>query len=591
MGSDGGSYQRLVDGDTSSDITTSTDVPAPSPQQEARLSTLPLALASRPPASTPAAISAAPTPSKSTTATPLPRTQVLLIGLILYAATFPQNVLFPFLPFMVAHFNPELSTSQLGYRAGVIAAAFSVGTFFSSYIFGRLADRYGRKGCVCLGLLGTVGSSLLFGLSPSFPVAVTARLLAGLLCGNNGLSKTMISEITDDSNSAFAFSLVGTMDGLARLSAPSVGGFLSMPNAEYGWDIAFFADFPFFLPCFASAAVSAIALAAVLPLLRETLPASIRAANTKRMQRLSQPPHLSTEADRREEQLERLERQQKSVRSLLSHRPIAICIALNCCLMVLAVIINEGVPLWVVNDSQHFGFGFSSSAIGTIFTVLGPMQAITNLFIFPRVVQRFGYLATFRYCLSVVCLLCLIMPFIYYLSFSQVLVWIGLLGLFTLLVMHRSSGFTACFVLLNNTADNAQKASANGLAMSFASLAGVISPVVGGSVLAWSIEAGLPWPLDHSAMWMLCAVVAVIGWILIGKLPESANHKKQQAESSTKIDPAAAAAAAAEVEMRAVAGGRGGGDGVGAVTVTVNGGVSEVNGIGHQHDHTTTTVR
>ena len=246
------------------------------------------------------------TPKK---ATPLPRSQVLIIGLILYSATFPQNVLFPFLPFMVAFFNPELSTSQLGYRAGIIAAAFSVGTFFSSYIFGRLADRYGRKGCVLVGLLGTVASSLMFGLSTNFGMAVTARLLAGLLCGNNGLAKTMISEITDDTNSALAFAMVGMMDGLARLSAPSIGGWLSEPNRQYGWGVAFLDQFPFFIPCFFSAAISFVAIFFVLPWQRETLPMSIRIANTRRVIRqmhakqadVPQSVRLVDEAEEREE--------------------------------------------------------------------------------------------------------------------------------------------------------------------------------------------------------------------------------------------------------------------------------------------------
>jgi len=478
-------------------------------------------------------------------ATPLPRSQVLIIGLILYAATFPQNVLFPFLPFMVAHFNPELSTSQLGYRAGVIAAAFSVGTFFSSYIFGRLADRYGRKGCVLVGLLGTVVSSLMFGLSTSFGMAVAARLLAGLLCGNNGLAKTMISEITDDTNSALAFAMVGMMDGLARLSAPSIGGWLSEPNRQYGWGVAFLDTFPFFIPCFFSAAISFLAVFFVIPLQRETLPHSIRVANTRRLIRQQHSKQRDTLplsvrlADEAEERDEAAIRSRKSVWVLIRQKEIGVMVALNAILMVLALVINEGLPLWVVNDEAHYGFGFDSSHIGIVFTVLGPMQALSSLFIYPPIAKRYGFINTFKYCLLMVGVFSFLLPFTYYVRSSAPLVWTCLVGGFILLVMHRSSAFTTCFVMLNNVCTDEQKASANGLAMSVASAAGIVSPVIGGSLLAWSIDAGLVWPLDHSLMWVFCSVVSWIGVWLVGRMPLSANKKLSEHAKAAKLAEAA----------------------------------------------------
>ena len=524
-------YSNLID------ITDTTPSTSTSPATHDTLTTDPTAAINH----TSKLDTAATSTATSKAATPLPRSQVLIIGLILYAATFPQNVLFPFLPFMVAFFNPELSTSQLGYRAGVIAAAFSVGTFFSSYIFGRLADRYGRKGCVLVGLLGTVASSLMFGLSTNFGMAVSARLLAGLLCGNNGLAKTMISEITDDTNSALAFAMVGMMDGLARLSAPSIGGWLSEPNRQYGWNVAFLSQFPFFIPCFFSAVISLIAVFFVIPLQRETLPHSIRVANTRRLirqlhskQRDSLPMEVRL-ADEAEEREEAAIRQRKSVWVLIRQKEIGVMVSLNAILMVLALVINEGLPLWVVNDEAHYGFGFDSSHIGIVFTVLGPMQALSSLFIYPPVAKRFGFIATFKYCLLMVGVFAFLLPFTYYVRASSALVWTCLVGGFILLVMHRSSAFTTCFVMLNNVCTDEQKASANGLAMSVASAAGIVSPVIGGSLLAWSIDAGLVWPLDHSLMWVFCSVVAWFGVWLVGRMPLSANKKLSEHAKAAKL--------------------------------------------------------
>lgn len=588
-------YHSLVEVDADAPSSPSNDATQAAPSSAPSAPTVPL---SSPPSSSsnasppplqPPPRSPLPPPSPRP-ATPLPKLQVALIAVVLYSATFPQNVLFPFLPFMVAFFNPELSTSQLGYRAGVIASAFSVGTFFSSYLFGRLADRYGRKGCVLVGLLGTVLSSLMFGLSPNFAVAVIARLLAGMLCGNNGLAKTMISEITDDSNSAIAFALVGMMDGLARLSAPSIGGYLSQPNQEYGWGVEFFDLYPFFLPCFISAIVSVLGFLFVLPFLGETLPDSLRLANTRQLVRESHKksahaqPLWVLEADAREEAEEKAAKARKSPLALFRHREIRTMVLLNAILMVLALVINEGLPLWVVNDEEHFGFSFTASSIGAVFTVLGPMQSACQLLIYPRVTKRMGYLWTFRYCLFMVGVFCMLIPFTYYLSFSRALVWVGLVGGFVLLVLHRSSGFTTCFVVLNNVCTDEQKASANGLAMSVASLAGVVSPIVGGSMLAWSIDAGLPWPLDFSFMWTFCALFCALGYWLVSKMPQSANKKlhvdEKKAEETAEAEAGGGAVELGKVQVKGVDGvnDKSGESGVNGVSATNGTGVN-----GHTH--------
>ena len=49
---------------------------------------------------------------------------------------------------------------------------------------------------------------LCFGLSRSFPAVVASRALAGLLNGNVGVLKSMMGEITDDTNAAQGFSFI-----------------------------------------------------------------------------------------------------------------------------------------------------------------------------------------------------------------------------------------------------------------------------------------------------------------------------------------------------------------------------------------------
>ena len=77
--------------------------------------------------------------------TPLPWGKVLCVSLVLFSNTLGRLIIFPFLPFMVHRFYPDLEDTEIGYRAGYLGAAFSLGGFFGSIVWGVLSDRFGRR--------------------------------------------------------------------------------------------------------------------------------------------------------------------------------------------------------------------------------------------------------------------------------------------------------------------------------------------------------------------------------------------------------------------------------------------------------------
>jgi MFS family permease len=180
--------------------------------------------------------------------TPLPRLQMTIVALLQITEAWNINVLFPFVVFMVRDFG--VSEQSLGLYSGLLAGSFQIGQFMSATFWGRMSDKYGRKLTLVAGLSGSMVSGLLFGFSPNFPMAISSRLLSGLLNGNIGVMKSFLCVLTDDSNRTRAFSLLPMFWGLGSVIAPLAGGVLSQPARHYPQIFAgtTFEKFPYLLP-------------------------------------------------------------------------------------------------------------------------------------------------------------------------------------------------------------------------------------------------------------------------------------------------------------------------------------------------------
>eukprot|EP01040_Poterioochromonas_malhamensis_P013269 gene13269-14574_t len=182
--------------------------------------------------------------------TPLPTWQIVSVCMVQLAEACNVTVLFPFMAFMVEDMG--YTGSRLGYYVGGLAGAFCAAQFCSSVLWGMISDRYGRKIAIITGTLGAAAGMLIFGTAKVYVQAVMGRLIGGFLCGNLGVMKSFLAEITDDTNRGKGFSYISSFWAVGCLIAPLVGGLLSNPADKYP---AFFSQsglfgyFPYLLPC------------------------------------------------------------------------------------------------------------------------------------------------------------------------------------------------------------------------------------------------------------------------------------------------------------------------------------------------------
>eukprot|EP00698_Gefionella_okellyi_P022023 TRINITY_DN7237_c0_g1_i1.p1 TRINITY_DN7237_c0_g1~~TRINITY_DN7237_c0_g1_i1.p1 ORF type:complete len:599 (-),score=131.00 TRINITY_DN7237_c0_g1_i1:38-1834(-) len=208
------------------------------------------------------------------TQTPLPKKKLAVLLIIQFSEPFFLTMLFPFVAFMVEGFNVSSTPEGVGYFAGILASSFSFAQFLSSSLWGTLSDRWGRRPVLLCGLIGNIITAIVFGFSVNYPMAVAMRAATGLLNGNVAVCKTYMREVTDGTNQALGFSLLGCVWSLGYLVGPAVGGFLAQLNVRYPETFppgSLIDRFPYLLPPLAAAGVNVIGLCIGLWGLEETL--------------------------------------------------------------------------------------------------------------------------------------------------------------------------------------------------------------------------------------------------------------------------------------------------------------------------------
>ncbi|KAG9187325.1 hypothetical protein G6011_05196 [Alternaria panax] len=216
----------------------------------------------------------------------LPRKdQLLVLMLARLSEPLTQTSLGAYLYYQLQSFDPSLPESTISYQAGIIGAAFPATQFMTAMLWGWFSDSEhgGRKRTIYLGLLGTMLSIIGFGFSRNFAMAVAFRCIGGILNGNVGVMRTMISEIIKEKKyQSRAFLILPMIFNVGVLVGPILGGLLADPVASYpslfgpnskigGKEgVQWMKQYPYALPNLISAIFLCLSSFAVLLFLEET---------------------------------------------------------------------------------------------------------------------------------------------------------------------------------------------------------------------------------------------------------------------------------------------------------------------------------
>eukprot|EP00730_Choanoeca_flexa_P018049 TRINITY_DN8752_c0_g1_i1.p1 TRINITY_DN8752_c0_g1~~TRINITY_DN8752_c0_g1_i1.p1 ORF type:complete len:516 (+),score=85.86 TRINITY_DN8752_c0_g1_i1:127-1674(+) len=473
-----------------------------------------------------------------------------------------MNLPFPFLVFMVRHFG-QGSPDEAAVYAGIVASAFFLGGGLTSYMWGTVMDRYGRRPVVLSSLAALTIFTVLFGVVPSYPLAVLCRFCSGALNAIAVSSKAIVAEAVPPQHQARAMTMLTAAWGVGMIIGPMLGGLLSHPEEHYpSLDTPFIRRHPFSIPCILVAAITALSAALNYAYLPETLQPADDTSDDPDKEVLIKSVKSVTSRD---SSPERDTPRKASIRALMSAKNSRVSLLLYAAFSFGCIGIEELHSVYCATPVAKGGLGWDSSNIGWSLAVVGGVLIASQMIIYPALERRFKITGAYRICLSFVLVATLAYPLVNMYARGVVEVedanggttmaqanqsaevWSMLLVTAATFKIFASGCFTSMNLLLSNAVPSHLRGAINGLAMTMAMFVRVIGPIVGGAIFSFSISHDYPWPFNHHLAFVFFAISFAAVFALIRQVPLALNtppeyrSKTSDSPLSAKQKPAPAA--------------------------------------------------
>ena len=434
---------------------------------------------------------------------------------------------------MVQHIIPELDVRDIGYYSGMIASAQFFGRMLSSYMWGYLADRFGRKSVLIISGTLLAMATLGFGFSVTFLMALILRFLVGLFNGISPTAKAAASELSDDSTQSFIMNILGSIHTLGLVIGPSVSGFLADPIKQYGippvWILV---KFPYMLPGIMDAIVALTGVVVVYFFMEETRKNNKNAIDSTPIAESEDCEANETETQKKLDDTTESKTKEKSVElnsrgsvlcGLLTNRIVMLVLVLNSVFSVVVMSVDEVTPLWAELQRNLGGLDMSMWKYSMIISISTLAALPFNLSIFQMMNWLLGTLRSYHVMLILLIPLLVLVPSVTAIN-SDIAVWI-LFGVFMFLTRILISGVTTALLMFTSNSVTADRLGAvNGLSTSLSSLFRTIGPIYSCSVFSASLRTHL-FPFDYHFIFILNSFILVCCVLIGSALPKSLNHK------------------------------------------------------------------
>ncbi|KAJ7542606.1 hypothetical protein O6H91_09G002600 [Diphasiastrum complanatum] len=431
-----------------------------------------------------------------------PKLVLLAVGLLSLLNALPLTSVYPFLYFMIHDFHIAKSNDSVGYYVGLVGSSCMVGRFLTAAFWGVIADRYGRKLVIYIGVISIIIFNFLFGLSTNFWMALASRFFLGVFNGMMVSIQAYASEICSHEHQPFVFSVISTTWGIGLVIGPSLGGYLSQPAIKYPklFTNPIFERFPYALPCL-FISVYAVSLLAITSQMPETVHKHSHKVDEDcismckdetmkdeiRKDGVLDSADASVDKDTPQLEHKIVMHEQKNYmphKSLYKNWGLIASIAIYCIWSMHDVAYIEIFSLWAVSPQRTGGLSLTSSGVGKVLAISGVCVLFFQMVLFPPVSNFLGPIGVARGASMLSIPLLAAYPYISTLNVSWS--WAAIIIASILKSALSVAVYTAAYLLMNNSVTQDQRGAANGLSMSAMSISVAVGPAGGGALFAWS---------------------------------------------------------------------------------------------------------
>jgi DHA1 family tetracycline resistance protein-like MFS transporter len=346
--------------------------------------------------------------------------------LTVFIDTVGFGIVLPLLPYFAERFGVVPAMIPL------LATIYSFSQFLFAPVWGRLSDRLGRRPVILATIAGTMLGYVWLVFTDSLIMLFLARAFTGAMAANAGVINAYVADVTSESDRAAGMGRMGAAHGLGFVIGPAIGGLFAGSDP---------AEARLLVPFMIAAGLSAIALVLAFWQVRETVPESVRSnARGKGSGRLA----TLLEGARRPQ------------------------LGLLLLLLGFTPFVFSGVEsVFVVWSDSQLGWGPVKN--GWIYTYMGLVAVMVQVFVVGRLARRFGEHRAIRLGAILMGIGVIVLPFMS--SFA------GLCVAFTLIVSGVCINNPSLNSLISRHISADERGRFLGMAQSCSALARIIGPI------------------------------------------------------------------------------------------------------------------
>ncbi|KAG1768484.1 major facilitator superfamily domain-containing protein [Suillus occidentalis] len=329
--------------------------------------------------------------------TPLPWDQFWIILFLQLSDPLSSQTLAPFIPQLIRDIGvTHGDESQVGHYVGILQSSYYAAHALTVFHWSQLSDQIGRKPVLLAALLAISISMFSFGLSTTFLGLVVSRVICGAFNGSSGVIKSMVIDITDETNMPSAYGYVPIPWMIGTIAGPLIGGSLSRPADGFP-DIfgrsELLTTYPYLLPCSISGVFASIAFLVTYFHLKESVPT--RAPLWELIKggffRLSYPKFRqpSSNVDPGETNPEEVQSKPLSLRALMTPK-VSTVTAIYATTDLFHIAFSTVLPVFYATPIELGGLSLDPPRIGVILAASGVAHGIFQIVFYARLHDYFG---------------------------------------------------------------------------------------------------------------------------------------------------------------------------------------------------------